>query len=148
MNRMIGTMVLVLGMTALAVQAADLKEEMKQLNGTWRPKSGEMAGKTMSVEALKAIKLIIADDKYTVTVGDGGPDRGTVKVDPTKKPKTIDIVGSEGPNKGKTILAIYEVSGDTLKICYDLGGKDRPTDFKTATGTMLFMLTYQREKVP
>ena len=131
------------GMSAWIVQAADSKEEWKPLQGTWRPKSGEMAGKTMSAEALKSIKLVIADDKYTV-----GIDRGTIKIDAGKKPKTMDITGVEGPNKGKTFLAIYEQSGDTLRICYDLAGKNRPTEFKTTTGTMQFMLTYERDKQP
>src|SRR4051794_40819519 len=35
----------------------------------------------------------------------------------------MDITGTSGPNKGKTILAIYEQKGDTLRICYDLSGK-------------------------
>jgi hypothetical protein len=44
------------------------------------------------------------------------------------------------------ILAIYEIDGDTLKVCYDLGGKNRPTEFKTKEGTALFLATYKREK--
>jgi uncharacterized protein (TIGR03067 family) len=58
----------------------------------------------------------------------------------------MDITGTDGPNKGKTILAIYERDGDTLRVCYDLSGKSRPTEFKTETGTQLFLVTYKREK--
>jgi uncharacterized protein (TIGR03067 family) len=58
----------------------------------------------------------------------------------------MDITGTEGPNKGKTILAIYEITDDTLRICYDLSGKARPTEFKTTKGTKLFLVTYNREK--
>jgi hypothetical protein len=36
--------------------------------------------------------------------------------------------------------------GDTLKICYDLSGKGRPTEFKTTEGAQLFLVTYKREK--
>ena len=143
MIRLLGMGLMSIGMFALVVRAADTKEEWKPLQGTWRPKSGEMAGKAMATEGLKSIKLVIADDKYTV-----GIDRGTIKIDATRKPSTMDIIGVEGPNKGKTFLAIYEVTGDTLKICYDLAGKTRPTEFKTTTGTMQFMLTYERDKQP
>ena len=74
------------------------------------------------------------------------PDRGTVKLMPSAKPKALDITGTEGPNKGKTILAIYERKGDTLRICYELSGKGRPTEFKTEAGTQLFLVEYQRQK--
>ncbi len=66
-------------------------------------------------QLLKTIKLVIKDDKYTVTVGEK-TDQGTLKRDTKAKPMTLDIVGTEGPNKGKTILAIYELKGDTLKV--------------------------------
>jgi uncharacterized protein (TIGR03067 family) len=58
----------------------------------------------------------------------------------------LDITGTEGPNKGKTILGIYEKTGDTLRVCYDLGGKARPVEFKTEKGTLHFLVTYERQK--
>ena len=65
-------------------------------------------------------------------------------LNPSAKPKALDITGTEGPNKGKTILAIYERNGDTLRICYDLSGKSRPAEFKTTAGTQLFLVEYKR----
>jgi uncharacterized protein (TIGR03067 family) len=115
------------------------------IQGTWLAATGELGGKKYPDEVLKTIKLVIKDDKYTVTVGTK-PDKGTLKVDPTAKPRSIDITGTEGPNKGKTILAIYELTGDTLRICYDLSGKARPAEFQTKPDTKLFLVTYQREK--
>jgi uncharacterized protein (TIGR03067 family) len=117
----------------------------RPLEGTWLPSEAELAGKQFPDEIRKTIKLVVKDDKYTVTVGKQ-VDQGTVKLDPSAKPKTIDITGTEGPNKGKTFLAIYELKDDTLKVCYDLSGKNRPTEFKTKEGTQLFLVTYKREK--
>ena len=37
------------------------------------------------------------------------------KLDPSKKPKAIDITQLSG--KGETIPGIYSIDGDTLKIC-------------------------------
>ena len=114
----------------------------------WRtvlPSAAELAGKMFPDEVRKTIKLVIKDDKYTVTVGEK-VDKGTVKLNPAAKPKALDITGTDGPNKGKTILAIYERNGNTLRVCYDLGGKNRPTEFKTKEGTQLFLVTYKREK--
>jgi uncharacterized protein (TIGR03067 family) len=115
------------------------------LQGTWLPSSAELAGQPFPEEVRKTIKLVVKDDRYTVTVGKE-VDQGTVKLSPSAKPKAMDITGTEGPNKGKTILAIYERNGNTLRVCYDLSGKKRPTEFKTEAGTQLFLVEYKRQK--
>ena len=51
-----------------------------------------------------------------------------------------------GPNKGKTFLAIYEIDGDTLRVCYDLAGKNRPTEFSTSKERPFFLVIYRRAK--
>ena len=115
------------------------------IQGTWLPSAAELGGKAFPEEVRKTIKLVVTEAKYTVTVGKQ-VDQGTVKLNPRAKPKTLDITGTDGPNKGKTILAIYERDGDTLRVCYDLSGKGRPREFKTTEGTQLFLVTYKREK--
>jgi uncharacterized protein (TIGR03067 family) len=122
----------------------DAKDE-DAIQGAWLVSMAELAGQKFSDEVNKSIKLVIKDGKYTVTVGNQ-PDKGTSKIDPSAKPKTMDITGTDGPNKGKTMLAIYELKGDTLRVCYDVSGKMRPTEFKTAANTQLFLVTYKREK--
>ncbi len=129
---------------APAARSGDGKDG-DNLQGTWLPSTAELGGKAFPDEVLKTLKLVVKDDRYTVTVGKD-VDQGSVKLNPAAKPKEMDITGTDGPNKGKTILAIYERDGDTLRICYDLGGKSRPTEFKTREGTRLFLVTYKREK--
>jgi uncharacterized protein (TIGR03067 family) len=129
---------------SLVATSGDAKDE-EAIQGTWLPSTAELGGKPFPDELRKSIKLVIKDDKYTVTVGKA-MDQGTAKLKPSAKPKEMDITGTEGPNKGKTFLAIYELEGDTLKICYDLGGKNRPTEFKTKEGTQQFLAIYKREK--
>jgi uncharacterized protein (TIGR03067 family) len=110
------------------------------------PSSAELGGKKFPDEVRKSLKLVIKDDKYTVTAGKEGTDEGTVKLMPSATPKAMDITGAKGPNKGKTYLAIYEHTGDTLRVCYDLSGKNRPTEFKSKEGTLLFLVEYKRQK--
>jgi uncharacterized protein (TIGR03067 family) len=40
-----------------------------------------------------------------------------VKLDPAKKPRAMDVAGTKGPNKDKTIRAIYELTDTTLRVC-------------------------------
>jgi uncharacterized protein (TIGR03067 family) len=126
-----------------AAWSADDKGDTIQ--GTWVPSAAELGGKTFPDEVRKTIKLVLKGDQYTVTVGTQA-DRGTCKLDPSAKPKALDITGTDGPNKGRRILAIYDRDGDTLRVCYDLSGKGRPTEFSTKAGTTLFLVTYKREK--
>ena len=129
---------------SLAADGGDAKDG-DNLQGTWLPSTAELGGKMFPDEVRKSIKLVVKDTQYTVTVGKEA-DQGTVKLNPSAKPKEMDITGTDGPNKGKTFLAIYERDGDTLRVCYDLSGKGRPTEFKTKEGTQLFLVTYKREK--
>jgi uncharacterized protein (TIGR03067 family) len=81
-----------------------------------------------------------------VALVSGNPDKGTYTLDEAARPKGMTITGTEGPNKGKTFPAIYELQGDTLRLCYDLSGTKRPTEFKSSAGTELFLVTYTRAK--
>ena len=99
----------------------------------------------MTDAVLKSISLKLTDGKYEVFVG-VKPDRGTYTLNSTIKPKSMIITGTDGPNNGKTFPAIYELKGGTLRVCYDLSRAKRPTEFKSAAGTQLYLVTYQRKK--
>ena len=136
---------LVLVWFSVPVLAGDAKDA-DNIDGTWLPSAAELGGQKYPDEVNKTIKLVINDGQYTVTVGEAPPDKGTVKLNPAASPCEMDIAGTQGPNKGRTILTIYQRNGDTLRICYDLSGKSRPTEFKTTEGTKLFLVTYERQK--
>ena len=146
MRRLFCWSVLICLAAALPALADDAgKEDAKKMDGTWKPVAAELAGKPFPDDALKAMKLVVSEGKYAVTVGEQ-TDEGTVKLDPAKKPRAMDVVGTKGPNKGKTILAVYELKDDTLRVCYDLSGKARPAEFKTKADTQLFLVEYKRQK--
>lgn len=138
------SLVLALSLSCLSC-GDDVVNDFEAMNGAWLPSSAELGGQRLPDEVLKTIKLVVSDGKYSVTAG-AEPDQGAVKLDPSTNPKSLDVIGAEGPNQGKTFLAIYDITGDTLKICYDLSGKSRPTEFKSAKGTQLFLVTYNRQK--
>jgi uncharacterized protein (TIGR03067 family) len=121
------------------------KSDAKKVQGSWKPVTAELGGQPFPDEILKTMRLVMNDGKYTVTVGERA-DEGTVKLDPAKEPRAMDIVGTKGPNQGKMIPAIYELTDATLRICYDLSGKARPKEFKTRPNTQLFLVEYKREK--
>ncbi|HZU36864.1 MAG TPA: TIGR03067 domain-containing protein [Gemmataceae bacterium] len=142
LRMLMATLALVLSFSSVA-SAGEAKKDT--LEGTWLPTSAEVGEQKFPDEIRKSITLVIKGNKYTVTIGKA-VDQGTVKLMPSAKPKAMDVTGTNGPNKGRTMLAIYERKGDTLRICYDLSGKKRPTAFKIEAGTQLFLVEYKRQK--
>jgi uncharacterized protein (TIGR03067 family) len=131
--------------TLLLSLAESLQNKEDNLQGTWKSVEAEMSGGKLPEAAFSSWRLELTKGKYVLR-GAESPDAGTVVADSSKKPKTMDITGTDGPNKGKTYLAIYELEGDSLRICYDLSGKKRPGEFKSLKDTPLFLVTYKREK--
>jgi len=130
---------------SLIAFAARSPDDAKAVQGNWKPATAELAGQPMTDAVLKSISLKLDNGKYEVLAG-GKPDRGTYTLDSATKPKSMTITGTDGPNSGKTFPAIYELAGDTLRICYDLSGGKRPTEFKSIAGTQLYLVTYNRQK--
>jgi uncharacterized protein (TIGR03067 family) len=130
---------------SLSAFAAELSDDTKAVQGNWKPVKAELGGQPMTDAVLKSISLKLDSGKYEVFVGEE-PDMGTYTLDPATKPKSMTITGTDGPNHGKTFPAIYELRGDTLRICYDLSGAKRPTEFKSIAGTKLYLVTYNRKK--
>jgi uncharacterized protein (TIGR03067 family) len=114
----VGLLVVFAGSVAIG---SDEKSGQDSVQGTWLATSAEFAGQKWPDGMAKALQLVIDQDKYLVKDGEA-TDRGTVKFESSRKVKSMVINGNDGPNKGKTFLAIYELSGDTLTICYDLKG--------------------------
>lgn len=117
----------------------------EKISGTWILESAELAGKKLPQDFVSSVSLIISGTSYSSRVGKLS-DKGTLKLSPDSKPKEMDITSTEGQNQGKTFPAIYELSGNSLMICYDLEGKKRPEAFRSFLGNQVFLAVYKREK--
>lgn len=144
MNNLLG-ICLAVGASLMVFAAGLPDDDAKAVQGEWKPVKAELAGVPMADALLKSISLRLDGGRYEVFVGEQ-PDRGTYTIDSAATPKSMTITGTAGPNSGKTFPAIYELEGDTLRICYDLSGASRPTEFKSIAGTGLYLVTYQRKK--
>jgi uncharacterized protein (TIGR03067 family) len=116
-----------------------IQGESPTMDGIWMALDAELSGKKFPKEVVATIRLILKNGTYSLQ-----NDRGEFKTDQSTTPFSMDIVGLEGPNKGKTIPAIYKLTEDTLTICYGLQGASRPTKFQTAEGTQFFLVHYKR----
>ena len=131
---MLAVLVVCGGLPAAEELKADTaREELKKLQGAWQVVSIETRRKARPEAEVSGLKLVIKGDSSTFEK-DGKPvvGIGKLRLDPGKKPKTIDIAVTGAPEDPKgtfTILGIYELDGDSLRMCW--GGPKRPTEFKT-----------------
>lgn len=114
------------------------------IQGTWKVETfdlGGAAGGPPPGEVTK-LKLTFKDGKVAADRGDGKPDAIDYKIDPSTTPKSLDLIEKSNP-----MLAIYELEGDTLKICVSEGGAKgvRPAEMKS-DGKNVAVITLKRVK--
>jgi uncharacterized protein (TIGR03067 family) len=122
---------------------ADAKKDQEKLQGEWTMQSGERDGEQFPDDLLKSLKRTVTGDKYTITRDGETFAKGTYTLDPSQKPKTIDakLEGNDQPVRG-----IYELDGDTLKICVAGPGEARPKEFATKAESGLTLVVWKKAK--
>jgi uncharacterized protein (TIGR03067 family) len=135
-----------IGLLAVAVLAAtgtsqaDDKEDRDRFQGAWKAVSYEEGGMTDVIIFPEAITFGFKGDTFSFPWGNV-KITGKFKIDSAKKPKVIDL-STEGV-KGVWGQGIYELEGDTLKVCF---GEERPTEFKTKANSKQWLLVLKRKK--
>ena len=122
--------------------ADDAEKELKKLVGTWETVSQTRDGTESGADEIKGLTVVIdATGKWEAFKDGSSILKGTVKLDPSKKPKSADwtVEGTDIIAKG-----IYEVDGDMWKHCFSL--KDRPTEFASKAGSEITNAVMKRVK--
>lgn len=127
--------------------AAGTPAPMKNLNGTWTYVSIESNGKPIPAERLVPLRVTINGEKWTVTSGSKLVEQATIRVDSSTKPMTFDLTVQQGDvGKGQTLPGIFELDGDTLRVCFSLPGKERPKEVASRPGSGLDLNVLKRQK--
>jgi uncharacterized protein (TIGR03067 family) len=135
--------------TAADLRGQDAKSDKEKLQGTWNVVAMQRDGRDAPAAYCQTLVVKFMGDKTTLSSRDG---KGlvlehTFKLDPTQKPKIMDLVITSGPSKGKMLLGIYELDGKQLKMCHaDTGDSERPTRFAAPAGTFWSVVTVTREQ--
>jgi uncharacterized protein (TIGR03067 family) len=113
-----------------------VKKELERFAGTWQGTSAEEDGVKAPEDRVKGHTYVFAGDRYTVRMNGKTIEEGTFRIDPSAKPKAIDVHPTKP--EAKVMLGIYEISEDaTIRACFTRPGSDatRPTEFSTTKGT-------------
>jgi len=100
------------------------------LAGDWTCVSAQVNGTPLSTETVQALSLTLTDTRYITRKGSEILFDSTYRVDRTETPARIFMLGNEGELSGKEAAGIYELTGNTLRICYAMPGDPPPTSFE------------------
>jgi uncharacterized protein (TIGR03067 family) len=136
------------GLVAASLAAATLADdhELKRHQGTWSVTSSIYDGQPAAEAIVRSIKRIVTSD-HVAWERDGKRFAETrIELDPTREPKTIDVIPDDGPNRGERVLGIYKLEGDRLTIAMAAPGQPRPKQLLAAKGSGCVLRTFQRER--
>lgn len=108
-----------------------------KLQGKWKMLYTEQAGRKDD----DVMALIFEKDTLKLQKDDRITDNWTFKLDPSAKPKWIDVV-----ERDKVMKGIYELDGDNLKICLREKGDERPTRFESDNARVVVMVLKRETK--
>lgn len=143
----------VLGLLFLCsfLNAEDPTGDLKKIQGRWVIKSLEKGGEQAPKGLLNAT-FSISENKMTMEVSakdspdrKGGARHFTVLLDSSKKPKHIDLISLQEPNKDALIQGIYSLSDSELSLCMpDEKAEMRPNEFESPKGSSLMRMVLRR----
>lgn len=123
----------------LAIAGCNMRSGAPRLAGRWTPVDAELGGQDFPVANFAGATLQLTDSTYEFA-----GDTGTYVVLSTKSPAKMDIRGTTGPNAGRTIPAIFELSDEQLTIGYQLGSGERTIEFASPQGSQILIVYYKR----
>jgi uncharacterized protein (TIGR03067 family) len=134
-------------------------KELELLQGTWNIDTMEWGGKSLPKELMTGYKFVFDGNKLNWEGAIGIQSRsGKVsalgdavhncefKIDASQDPKQIDIT-LQLNKRDRTYRGIYEIKGDTLKVCYFASDNGRrPAEFSTKDGVNIGSIVLTRAK--
>lgn len=125
----------------------DKNPREEKLEGTWKQTHVEFEGTDQNAgERPYRNHWVITRDTITIWTTQGHSGGWSYRLDPTKKPATLDLTTSAG-GKEATYPCIYKLDGDELTVCLqNFPEKGRPQSFESKPGSGVGKFIYVRAK--
>lgn len=120
-------------------------EAEQELKGTWKVTSIGGNGKSLPDEQLAGMKVTISGKRFTTKKGAKVIEEAKITADTSKEPRTLDLAFTQGELKGQTVLGIFELNDNVLRIALGEPGKPRPTEIVNRVGLRQDVWELQRE---
>ena len=146
MKKFMATIATLVAASAAAAEKQTDANVASQVVGTWSCAAATINGKPLTETTVKKLHLTMTDTRYQTQRNEEVLFDSTYRLDTTKSPAHISLVGTEGDLAGKEAQGIIAMEGDTLKICYTMPGKPRPVTFTSPTNSEAYLIVWKREK--
>lgn len=131
------------GKTEPAKNSAERKdlEDLKRLEGAWDIVAAEFNGEESTDHFKRTLGgLLVKDKACRWKFSPAKQEDVKLALDADKSPRHVDMdVGA-----GLVLPGIYELSGDTLRLCWDDSGTARPTTFRTKADDRCILIRLRR----
>jgi uncharacterized protein (TIGR03067 family) len=119
-----------------------MANDLAALQGRWKVADLEVGGTKMPVSMFPDAEVSVDGDTFTST-GMGSVYSGKLTLFEQSDAKTFSLAFTQGPEAGNANHALYELSGNTWRLCLDMKGGPAPQTFATtaANGYALETLT-------
>src|SRR5262249_54875051 len=126
----------------------DAQDDLKLLQGSWKMAGQAGGGIEIPQEAFDAAPdqgrwLFKGSELQIIGPGKELQGKCSMKLDSSKTPKHIDLVGSDGSWKGKSMRGIFKFEKDLLVFCFaPADDSNRPEQFFTAHDCPWFIIKF------
>ena len=124
-------------------------DDVKKFEGTWILVSAKQDGKPVAADQVAKGKVtwkgkdVVVDTPHQHQE----PIKATATTGTAGSVHTMDWTRANGPDAGKTMLAIYEFRGaDEYVVVFAPAGKDRPRELDAKAGSGATMHVWKRQK--
>ena len=115
---------------------------MMNLTGGYTLVSGERDGKALPHNHVADTVVRFTADAVKVThTTRGDAYAASYVLDESSTPAKVTMTATAAPDSGDVALGPIDKQGDTVRLIYALPGKPCPTEFKTKSGELLFVMT-------
>jgi uncharacterized protein (TIGR03067 family) len=121
-------------------RAADRSADTAKWQGTWKIVS--VNGQPMPAK----MQWVVEGDHYNVRMDGKSMEKWNITIDAGKK--HVDAFHHDTPKGtyGGKLKGIYEIKGDSLKVCYDMTGQQYPKSFEAGPGLPQVTYEFKRER--
>lgn len=124
----------------LQLKEFNQRSDLDLMQGEWAPVQIVGNGQMAPADSFSQVTLKVTGQNYEVSTAGGG-DGGSFDLNTTQNPKAMDITTKDG----KPGRAIYEISGDTMRVCYAMNDNPRPAEFAAPEGSNHILVVYRRK---
>lgn len=131
--------------TIVAEPTLELGDEAR-FQGIWFMAENVINGYKSTDRQIKPWVLVVEGDEYNPGAGEQSVDY-SFRLDPTRTPKTIDLISREELDRGRVYRGIYAFEGESLIVCRPLDSEDeRPAGFSCRPNSGLSRVVWKRKK--